>query len=194
MTALRDLREQRFMSQRDLAGAAGVSKRTIDRLEFGLNKPRFKIIKKIAFGLGVDPAIIEFKPAISQLVKLDKKALAVAEETGASADERIRRLEQQVAFLLGILKNVVEWMAADAVDKFVMTKKVDGLLEEIDKLKPGTKNSIRCQVLEQGEKYRRDVDLKDKYQDILNQLIKQINGWGYGEGYRAATEDVAPKA
>ncbi len=53
---LRRLRENRFISQRDLAKLAGVSPTTIMQLETGQNSnPRLSTIRKIGEALGVDP-------------------------------------------------------------------------------------------------------------------------------------------
>ena len=53
---LRLLREQRFVSQRDLAKRAEVSPTTILHLETGENlNPRLSTVRKIAEALGIDP-------------------------------------------------------------------------------------------------------------------------------------------
>jgi len=57
---LKELRENAFLSQMEMAEKAGLSKRTVNRLERGLEKPRFRTIRKLAAALGVEPADIEF--------------------------------------------------------------------------------------------------------------------------------------
>jgi DNA-binding XRE family transcriptional regulator len=53
---LRRLREERFVSQRDLAKRAEVSPTTILHLETGDNpNPRLSTVRKIAEALGIDP-------------------------------------------------------------------------------------------------------------------------------------------
>jgi DNA-binding XRE family transcriptional regulator len=53
---LRRLREERFVSQRDLAKRAEVSPTTILHLETGENpNPRLSTVRKIAEALGIDP-------------------------------------------------------------------------------------------------------------------------------------------
>jgi transcriptional regulator with XRE-family HTH domain len=53
---LRQLREERFVSQRDLAKRAEVSPTTILHLETGENRnPRLSTVRKIAEALGIDP-------------------------------------------------------------------------------------------------------------------------------------------
>ncbi len=53
---LKEAREARFKSQRDLAREAGVSPTTIMHLETGQNpNPRLSTVRKIADALGVDP-------------------------------------------------------------------------------------------------------------------------------------------
>jgi transcriptional regulator with XRE-family HTH domain len=58
---LRRLREDRFISQRDLARLAGVSPTTVMQLETGQNlNPRLSTIRKLAEALAVDPgALVE---------------------------------------------------------------------------------------------------------------------------------------
>jgi putative transcriptional regulator len=56
----KELREKKFMTQRELAEKAGVTVETISRLENGKYKPRFSTIKKLAKALGVEPNMIEF--------------------------------------------------------------------------------------------------------------------------------------
>jgi len=63
MPTLKELREQYFLSQVDLAKKAGVSESTINRLERGLEKPRWVTIRKLAKALGVKPGEIDFGPA-----------------------------------------------------------------------------------------------------------------------------------
>jgi len=60
MATLKELREQLFMSQEDLAKRANVTVSTINRLENGRQKPRFVTIRKIAKALDVKPEDIHF--------------------------------------------------------------------------------------------------------------------------------------
>ena len=60
MPPLRELRERKFLSQRDLAKAAGVSRFTIRELEGAKVRPRrWSTIRKLAKALGVEPSEIE---------------------------------------------------------------------------------------------------------------------------------------
>jgi transcriptional regulator with XRE-family HTH domain len=52
---LKDLREDRMLTQRDLAREAGVALSTIVNLEKQHNSPRFGTIRKLAAALEVDP-------------------------------------------------------------------------------------------------------------------------------------------
>ncbi len=53
---LKRLRQERFLSQRDLAEKAGVSPTTIMHLEKGESAdPRLSTVRKVAEALGVDP-------------------------------------------------------------------------------------------------------------------------------------------
>jgi transcriptional regulator with XRE-family HTH domain len=54
MTRLRDLRQQRLLSIRDLAKAAGVSPQTIVTIEAGERPPRPSTMRKIAAALGIE--------------------------------------------------------------------------------------------------------------------------------------------
>jgi len=60
MTKLRVIRERAFLTQAELAEAAGISLITLNRLENGKQKPSFKTIRKLAEALGVKPGDIEF--------------------------------------------------------------------------------------------------------------------------------------
>ena len=61
---LRELRKKRFLSQRDLATAAGISRTTLAALEDGKNPPRPSTARAVAAALGVDPADVDWpKPS-----------------------------------------------------------------------------------------------------------------------------------
>ena len=62
MATLREIRDRAFLSQQELADEATVSKRTIERLEAGMHRPRGRTVRKLARALRVDPAEIEFPP------------------------------------------------------------------------------------------------------------------------------------
>jgi len=53
---LRELREERFLSHRELAQRAGVSPTTVLNLEREQTEPQRRTIRKIAGALGVEPA------------------------------------------------------------------------------------------------------------------------------------------
>lgn len=53
---LKRLRESRFLTQRELAGKAGVGVSTIVRIERGQQRPTFKTVKRLASALGVEPS------------------------------------------------------------------------------------------------------------------------------------------
>ena len=53
---LREIREQRVMSQRELAQASGVSATTIVNIELGKIRPHPSTLRKLAGALGVEPA------------------------------------------------------------------------------------------------------------------------------------------
>jgi DNA-binding XRE family transcriptional regulator len=60
MEKLRVLREKSFITQDELAKAAGIALVTLNRLENNKQKPSFKTIRKLAKALGVEPREIEF--------------------------------------------------------------------------------------------------------------------------------------
>jgi len=60
MPTLRQLREDKFISQKDLAQKSGIATATINRLENGRHKPRFVTIRKLAKALEVEPNKIDF--------------------------------------------------------------------------------------------------------------------------------------
>jgi transcriptional regulator with XRE-family HTH domain len=53
---LRDLREERFLSHRELARTAGVSPTTVLNLESEQGKPQRRTVRKLAEALGVEPS------------------------------------------------------------------------------------------------------------------------------------------
>jgi transcriptional regulator with XRE-family HTH domain len=60
---LREVRELRALSQRDLSKLAGVSRVTIARLEAGGDDPYPRTVRKLATALNVDPATLMGKAA-----------------------------------------------------------------------------------------------------------------------------------
>ena len=55
MTKLKALREERVLSQRDLASMAGLTQMTVWRIENGYRDARPGTIRKLARALGVEP-------------------------------------------------------------------------------------------------------------------------------------------
>ena len=53
---LKELREARFLTQRELAAKAKVGEVTIVRLEKGAQQPTFQTIKRLAAALEVEPS------------------------------------------------------------------------------------------------------------------------------------------
>jgi len=60
MKTLKELRESKALSQDDLAELAGVSPSTINRIEKGLQVPKWVTRRKLAKALKVDPSEIAF--------------------------------------------------------------------------------------------------------------------------------------
>jgi DNA-binding XRE family transcriptional regulator len=63
---LKEMREARFLSQRELAERAGMARLSVIRIEAGRVRPRMWTIRRLAETLRVDPAdlIIEDEPAV----------------------------------------------------------------------------------------------------------------------------------
>ena len=59
MATLRELRQRRYLTQRDMAEMIGVSDITVAAWESGRTKPRLRKIPRIAEALGVDPSDVE---------------------------------------------------------------------------------------------------------------------------------------
>jgi len=55
---LRELREQKLLSQQDLAARARVSKTTVVNIERGAIRPHPSTLRKLATALAVDPAVL----------------------------------------------------------------------------------------------------------------------------------------
>ena len=55
---LKELRNDRMMTQRDLAGEAGIALSTVVNLEKQHTAPRFGTIRKLATALGVEPHVL----------------------------------------------------------------------------------------------------------------------------------------
>ncbi len=66
MDTLRQLREQRQLTQEQLAVAAEVSTSTVYHIEAGKVQPRPSIVRRIARALGVSPEEIDL-PRVSQV-------------------------------------------------------------------------------------------------------------------------------
>ena len=52
---LREWRERRLLTQRELAEKVGMSRGQINRIEQGVHEPRFSTIRKLAEALSVSP-------------------------------------------------------------------------------------------------------------------------------------------
>ncbi len=52
---LREVREEKFVTQAELSKRTGVTEATISRIETGVTQPRISTTRKLAAGLGVEP-------------------------------------------------------------------------------------------------------------------------------------------
>lgn len=59
MKSLKELRNDRYLSVRDLAEMAGVTPATVSYIENGKTVPRQKSMRKLAAALGVEPSDVQ---------------------------------------------------------------------------------------------------------------------------------------
>jgi len=65
--SLREWRTQRLWSVRDLAGAAGVSTKTVVQIEHSRQLPTFRTMRRICGALEIEPAeVTEFAEALGK--------------------------------------------------------------------------------------------------------------------------------
>ena len=70
---LAQLRRERLLSLRDLAGRAGVDPKTAHQVERGKRTPRPRTMRKLAEALGVEPARVrEFRAAMGLPVEEER--------------------------------------------------------------------------------------------------------------------------
>ena len=62
---LREIRESRFLTQRELSKRANVGLSTIVRLERGYQSPTFQTVKKLADALGIHPSQLVHRKSTS---------------------------------------------------------------------------------------------------------------------------------
>ena len=61
MKTLREWRQERMMSTRDLAKTAGISDKTLIQLELGRQRPQWRTMRALCTALGVTPReVVEF--------------------------------------------------------------------------------------------------------------------------------------
>lgn len=82
---VRRLRNEKFMTQKRLAEAAGVSKQTITRMETGSNIAHFDTIVKVAGALDVDPGVLTEYRADSRM----------SEENRRKVDEKLNEFDER---------------------------------------------------------------------------------------------------
>lgn len=96
MDNLKQLREERAMSQRDLARLSGVAQDTISRLERGGQKIRPSTRRKLSDALGVD----SFQDTTSNLVEAADEVVNFFLDTGDVWDPRGQKLLKELMFAL----------------------------------------------------------------------------------------------
>jgi transcriptional regulator with XRE-family HTH domain len=102
---IKQLREEKNLSQEELGAAIGVSKQMISHYENGENTPRFKTLEKIAVYFNVDPSelltskntstVNESVPAYGKIEKLERENEALKKELNELKDKLIQILLNQ---------------------------------------------------------------------------------------------------
>lgn len=87
---LRKMREERGLSQEELASAAGVRQGNISRLERGkVASPGIDLLSKVAAGLGVSVEELTGKPAVQALTEREWAAARAALDRLLPSDQRM---------------------------------------------------------------------------------------------------------
>lgn len=63
---LRRLREERFLSQAELARRSGIHKLTVQRLEAGTTSPYSRTVRQLADALGVEPRVLALPDEVAE--------------------------------------------------------------------------------------------------------------------------------
>ena len=85
---LKQLRESKFLTQRELSSGSGVAVSTIVRLEKCQQKPNFSTIKRLSAALGVRPD--ELTATSHDVLETEKESAPVGEPLEAAAALRSR--------------------------------------------------------------------------------------------------------
>lgn len=85
---LAQLRDDKNMSQRKLAGAAGLTNSTINRIEADIVKPDISTLEKIANALGVEKALLLTKCGYSEI---PEEFVIIARKIGELTEEQRRK-------------------------------------------------------------------------------------------------------
>jgi transcriptional regulator with XRE-family HTH domain len=171
MPTLRELRKERVMTQTDLAEKAGLSWRTVYRIEKGEVTPVFKTINKLAHGLGVEPGIIQFKPANTD-VSVNNTEL-VSYVTREENEYYRQKLEQDMFKMLDAKINAIAnvlreemnkirfWTGRAQLDTCWLSFIVNRLVDEGDEFVPG----YRDKLMEEANKIQREF--RDQYWPLI---------------------------
>jgi transcriptional regulator with XRE-family HTH domain len=100
---LREIREQKDMTQEQVARAVGVTTRQYQRWEGAISTPYWRNIEALAEAFGVEPGVIVdypdgTTPPEDRLARM-RRDMAGIEARGSTNAERIAALERQVAEL-----------------------------------------------------------------------------------------------
>lgn len=96
MKALKDLRQRRGLTQRQLAERAGTSQPTIAAYESGAKSPNLRTLERLARSVGLE-AVVDFVPA---LTREERRSLvlhrAIAERLRESPEPMLERARQNL--------------------------------------------------------------------------------------------------
>ena len=91
--AIRRLRREKGMRQRQLAAAAGLSHSGLQKIEYGDAEPSMSALLRISSALGVDPAVL-FDPAF-QHIRKEGNSLSIRTGDGSNNANRLAALSAQ---------------------------------------------------------------------------------------------------
>lgn len=81
---LRQIREERFLSQAELARRSGVHKLTVQRLEAGTTSPYSRTVRQLAEALGVEPQELASSSEVAERRREYRVATNNSSPNGAS--------------------------------------------------------------------------------------------------------------
>ena len=141
---LKELREAKGLSQRDLSRRSGVPAATINRLEQGNDRPRFQDAKKLANALELDPKELIAQPKVNRNAEFDihrfpRVESAIDAVIAESIEEKIEMDHDKVkASLITIIGAYLR--AAEASGTVANEDFSDGFKRYMEEHYPGPEN------------------------------------------------------